>query len=354
MTTQIEVNRVANSRINEVDFANIQFGRIFSDHQFIADYDNGKWMNPRIVPYGNISISPAISAIHYGQSIFEGMKAYKDSSGTPQLFRPLDNCKRLNYSARRMGMPELPQELFLESLSELIRTDSQWIPTTPGSALYLRPFMFATDDFIGVRPSSTYKFIIFSCPVNAYYNVPLKVKAETHFIRAAPGGAGAAKCAGNYGAVMRPSMEAQKQGYHQVLWLDSLEHRYLEETGTTNIFVRIGDTLITPALTGETILAGITRDSVIQLARSWNIKVEERKISIDELYAANDRGDLKEMFVAGTAATIAKIELVHYNGKDLSLGNPDNWEWCQRLKTELESIKTGNSADQFNWVYKIR
>lgn len=353
MTLEIAVEKASASRIGQVDFNNIQFGKIFSDHQFIADFDGEKWTNPRIVPYGNISLSPAISAIHYGQAIFEGMKAFKTEDGNIQLFRPQDNWKRLNRSAYRMGMPDIPEEFFMEGLEELLRVDRDWVPATKGSALYLRPFMFATDDFIGVRPSDTYKFIIFSCPVNAYYNQPLKVKAETQFIRAAEGGVGSAKCAGNYGSVMHPTREAQRQGFNQILWLDAKEHKFLEETGTTNIFVRIGDKLITPALGKQTILEGITRDSLIQLSRSWGIEVEERAISIDELVEAYDKRLLKEMFGAGTAATVAQIELVHYQGKDMQLQNLDQWEYYTRLKTTMEGIKTGTSEDPFNWVHKV-
>lgn len=353
MTLEIAVETTNESRLNLVDFDNIQFGRIFSDHQFIADFDGEKWTNLRVVPYGDISLSPAISAIHYGQSIFEGMKAYKDAEGNPQLFRPLENWKRLNRSAERMGMPSIPEEVFMEGLEQLIRTDSNWIPTKTGSALYLRPFMFATDDFIGVRPSDTYKFIIFSCPVNAYYNQPLKVKAETYNIRAAEGGVGGAKCAGNYGSVMEPTRRAQREGFNQVLWLDAKEHKFLEETGTTNVFVRIGDKLITPSTEKHTILEGITRDSIIQLAKSWGIEVEERAISIDELFDAYKAGTLKEIFASGTAATVAQIELIQYKDEVLQLGGLENWEYWHRIKTGMEAIKTGKVPDQFNWIHPV-
>ncbi len=353
MTLDIAVEEVGQSRIGQVDFDNIQFGQIYSDHQFIADYDGEKWVNPRVVPYGNISMSPAISAIHYGQAIFEGMKAYKDPNGNPQLFRPLDNWSRLNRSANRMGMPDLPEEFFMEGLRALIRVDSDWIPTKQGSALYLRPFMFATDTFIGVRPSRTYSFIIFSCPVNAYYSQPLKVKAEMNYIRAAEGGAGAAKCAGNYGAVMMPTRKAQEEGFNQIMWLDAREHRFIEETGTTNIFARIGDTLVTPSLESETILAGITRDSIIRLAKSKGWKVEVRRLAIDELFDAYRQGSLSEVFGAGTAATVAKIDRIHFRGEDIELGGLDNWEWSNALKQDLEAIKTGRMDDPFGWVVKI-
>lgn len=350
---QITIQKAQSSRIDLVDFDNIQFGKIFSDHQFIVDFDGKEWVNARIVPYGELMMSPAISAIHYGQAIFEGMKAYKDPQGQPQLFRPLENLKRLNMSARRMAMPEMPEALFSKALTDLIGIDRNWIPTKEGSALYLRPFMFATDDFIGVRPSDTYRFIIFSCPVNAYYQNALKVKVEDTYIRGAEGGVGGAKCAGNYGSVMLPTREAQQQGYSQVLWTDAREHKYLEETGTTNIFVRIGDTLITPSTAKGTILAGITRDSILQLARSKGIAVEERAISIDEVVAAYKNGTLKEVFASGTAATIAKIELIHYQDTDIAFNDLDKWEYCNELMTQLDNIKTGKAPDEFSWMVKI-
>ncbi|MDX5319462.1 MAG: aminotransferase class IV, partial [Bacteroidota bacterium] len=242
---------------------------------------------------------------------------------------------------------------FMEGLRALFKVDADWIPSKPGSALYLRPFMFATDDFIGVRPSTTYTFAIFTCPVNAYYNQALKVKAETKYIRAAEGGVGSAKCAGNYGSVMMPARLAQEQGYHQVMWLDAREHRFIEETGTTNLFVRIGDTLVTPSLDRGTILEGITRDSILTLARHWGWKVEERDVSIDEIFEAYRQGQLKEVFGSGTAATVAQIELIHYNGEDIQLGGLDSWEWYSQLKNTLEEIKTGQQEDLFNWVYKL-
>lgn len=353
MTLDIAVETASTSRIGEVDFNNIQFGRIFSDHQFIVDFDGEHWVNPRVVPYGKIAMSPAISAIHYGQSIFEGMKAFKDTDGNPQLFRPLENWKRLNRSAHRMGMQEIPEEFFMEGLRALISLDAAWIPTGAGSALYLRPCMFATDDFIGVRPSTTYTFIVFSCPVGAYYNHPLKVKAETHYIRAAEGGTGNAKCAGNYGSVMLPTRLAQEEGFHQVMWLDANKHEMIEETGTTNLFIRIGDTLITPSTSRNTILEGITRDSILTLAKHWNWNVEVRDVSIHELFDAYRSGKLKEVFAAGTAATVAQIELIHYEGEEIHLGGLETWEWSHLLKNTLEMIKTGQSEDNFGWMVKV-
>lgn len=349
MTTEIAVERVNLSRINEVDFDNIQFGRMFSDHQFLADFDGERWTNLRIVPYGPIEMSPAISAIHYGQAIFEGMKAYKDQNNNIRLFRPLDNWKRLNASAERMAMVQVPEEVFMDGLITLLKLDADWIPTNPGSALYIRPFLFATDHFIGVRPSTTYTFAIFTCPVNAYYQQPLKVKTETHFIRAAKGGVGFAKCAGNYGSVMHPTRLAQQEGYNQILWLDADKHEFLEETGTTNVFVRIGHQLITPSIENGTILRGITRDSVIKLAKSKGIEVIERNISIHELLKANSENNLLEVFAVGTAATLAKIQLISHENQHISFDNLDSWEYAKLISDNLEGIKLGHVPDDFGW-----
>ncbi len=353
MTLDIRVQETQASRIGDVDFDNIKFGRIFSDHQFIAEYSDGEWKNPRVVPYGDIQISPAMSAIHYGQSIFEGMKAYKNAQGEAQLFRPEENWKRLNRSAKRMGMPELPRDYFMDGLTALLEQDKEWIPTKSGSSLYLRPFMFATDDFIGVRPSDTYLFMIFSCPVNAYYNEPLKVRTEPKHIRAAEGGVGSAKCAGNYGAVMEPTRIAQAEGYNQIMWLDSHERRFLEETGTTNLFVRIGDVLHTPSLEKGTILEGITRDSIITLVKHWGLEVQERSIPIDELFAAHQAGTLKEVFASGTAATVAAIEVISHEGERIELPSSEGWEYFNRIKQQMTAIKMGETEDPFGWVYKV-
>lgn len=353
MTLDITLKQSVNSRINEVDFDNIKFGRVFSDHQFIAEYNGNEWVNLRVEPYGPISMSPAISALHYGQSIFEGMKAYKDPNGNALLFRPLDNWRRLNASARRMGMVELPQDVFMEGLTRLMELDKNWIPTKEGSALYIRPFLFATDDFIGVRPSDNYSFIIFSCPVNAYYTQPLRVMTSDQYIRAAEGGVGATKCAGNYGSVMLPTREAQEKGFNQVLWLDAAHREFIEETGTTNLFVRINDTLLTPSLQKGTILAGITRDSIIQLAKHRGWDLVERDISIHELLSAHQNGSLKEVFASGTAATVAPIATISHNGQEMNLSDSSNWEYFNDLSQTIEAIKTGTHEDLFGWVHKI-
>jgi branched-chain amino acid aminotransferase len=351
-TLKIAMERTTRSRLPQVDFSNLPFGKVYSDHMFMADYRDGEWKNSRIVPYGHMSISPATPAIHYGQSIFEGMKAYHASGGDALVFRPEDNLKRLNISAERMCMPTVPDELFMESLSMLIDTDRQWIPTTDGSSLYIRPFMFSADEYIGIRPSLDFTFMIILSPVGAYYSTPVKVKIETHYTRAVEGGTGYAKAGGNYGGAIYPAKLAQDQGYHQLIWTDGKEHQYIEESGTMNVMFVIGDTLVTPALS-DSILAGITRDSVLTIARSWGMKVEERKISVPELIEALESGKVKEAFGAGTAATIAHIELIGFEGKDYQLPAVEKREFSNKVYKELEGMKRGNRPDPFGWIVKM-
>jgi branched-chain amino acid aminotransferase len=351
MAISIKIQKTPQSRIHLCDFENIQFGTIFSDHMFRADFVNGAWQEPQILPYGDISVSPSLSAIHYGQSIFEGMKAFKDPEGNPQLFRPLDNLKRMNESAHRMAMPQLPEELFIEGLKSLITIDKDWIPTKEGSALYLRPVMFATDDFLGVRSSLNFSFIIFCCPVNSYYPKPINVLVEEKYVRAFRGGVGAAKTAGNYGLSMLPTLEAQKQGFDQIIWTDGKEHNYVEESGTTNLFFVIGDKVITPELDG-TILEGVTRDSCIKLLRHHDIAVEERKVAVSEIIDAHEKGILMDAFGTGTAALIAKIASISYKGKRLELPAPEDRKVSNLLYNHLESIRTSQAEDPFGWVMK--
>lgn len=351
-TLTIPTQTVSQSRIAEVDFNNIEFGKIFADHMLVADYKDGAWQNPEIVPYGNMPLSPATSALHYGQAIFEGMKAYRNAEGDIQLFRPLDNFKRLNISGERMCIPELPEEIFMQGLEQLLRLDAAWVPPTPGCALYIRPFIFATDDFIGVRPSSTYRFMVFSCPVGAYYGQPLRVAIEPNYVRSAEGGAGFAKAAGNYGAALYPARKMQERGYHQLIWTDAREHKYIEESGTMNVMFVIDGKLVTPAVS-TTILSGITRDSVLQIARDRGIPVEERKVAISEIVEAHKAGKLQEAFGTGTAATIAQIATIHYNGEDMDLPALEGREISNSIAAELDRIKTGQALDAHNWIYKI-
>jgi len=352
MALEVTYELKTESTIGSVDFDHIQFGRVFADHMFMATYDGAQWIDCKIAPYGPLTLSPATSALHYGQSIFEGMKAFKAADGTPLLFRPFDNAARFNRSAQRMCMPEIPESLFVEALERLIWVDRQWIPTKEGSSLYIRPFMFATDDFLGVRPSSRYLFIAWCCPVVAYYSQPLKVKIEEKYARAAPGGVGFTKCAGNYGAAMLPTREAQEEGFDQVLWTDPVDHEFLEETGTTNCFVVAEDRLITPALT-DTMLAGITRDSVISLARAQGLKVEERPIRVSELKAWHAAGSLQEMFITGTAATLVNIQGFGHQGKYYALEGIGSHSISSSILAGLDAIRTRQAADPFGWVHPV-
>ncbi|HNV27960.1 MAG TPA: branched-chain amino acid aminotransferase, partial [Cyclobacteriaceae bacterium] len=341
------------SRLAKVDLSNIPFGKVYTDHMFMADYRDGEWKHLRILPYGYIPISPATPALHYGQSIFEGMKAYPSEKGKEALvFRPLDNWKRMNISAERMCMPVIPEELFMESLAALIDLDRAWIPETEGSSLYIRPFMFSADEYIGIRPSLDFTFMIILSPVGPYYSTPVKVKIETHYTRAVEGGTGFAKAGGNYGGAIYPAKLAQDQGYHQLIWTDGKTHEYVEESGTMNVMFVIDNVLVTPALS-DSILAGITRKSVLELARHWGMQVEERKISVKELVAALEQGKVQEAFGAGTAATIAHIELIGHEGKNYELPSIEKRQLSNKVYAELESIKRGKSPDPFGWIYRI-
>jgi branched-chain amino acid aminotransferase len=348
----IHTEPVTTTRVKDIDFTKVTFGKTFSDHMFVADYRNQAWQDLRIVPYGNISISPALSSLHYGQSIFEGLKAFKNAAGEVQVFRPVDNLKRLNKSAERLCMPTLPEEIFMSALSQLMNLDKNWIPSLPGYSLYIRPFMFASDEYIGVRPSHNYIFMIITSPVGAYYAAPVRVRIETHYTRAAQGGMGFAKAAGNYAAAMYPSQLAHKDGYDQLLWTDAKEHKYFEESGTMNVMFVIGDTLITPP-TADSILKGITRDSVLQLARDWGMPVEERPVSVGEVIEAIEKGILHEAFGAGTAATIAHISEICFENKDYTLPPVQDRKFSNKVLKALDDIKTGNAPDPHNWIYKI-
>lgn len=352
-TVSIDIQKVENSRVNEIDFENLNFGREFSDHMFVMDYADGKWGTPKIIPFGNLSIHPATSALHYGQSIFEGMKAYRNKENEAFLFRPDMNIKRMNQSCERMCMPEIPEEIFMEALKTLVSLDKQWIPDTDGGSLYIRPFMFATDEYVGIKPSDNYRFMIFTCPVGGYYSTPVKVKLETHYTRAARGGVGQAKTAGNYAASLYPARLAQEQGYHQLLWTDGITHEYIEESGTMNVCFMIDGKLITPSEESDTILKGITKRSVIEIAKSWGIEVEERPVKVAEIIESIENGSLTEMFGAGTAATIAHIAVLGANGKDYELPPIENREFSNKVGAYLTDLKNGKIEDPFNWNMKL-
>ena len=350
-TSPIKIQKIAQSKLEHLDIEKVPFGKVFSDHMFVMDYADGEWSEPEIIPYQNISLNPATSVIHYGQSIFEGMKAFKSKNGDINIFRPKKNIERFNRSAERMCMPEVPEELFLDALQELVNLDSGWVPDLSGSALYIRPFMFATDECIGVKPSSTYRFMIFSCPVNKYYTGAVRVKVETQYSRSVKGGTGFAKAAGNYAAALYPAKIAQEKGYQQLLWTDAIEHKFIEESGTMNVLFVVGNKLITPPIS-ETILAGVTRDSILELARDWGYQVEERRISVDEMLGWLHDEELLEVFGAGTAATVAPIEAIGIADRDYELPAYAEWKLAPRLSVELDSIKRGIIPDRFNWNFK--
>jgi len=349
---KIDVQRVKRSRLSETDLSHLPFGKVYTDHMFMADFNEGEWKNLRIVPYGKIMVSPATPALHYGQSIFEGLKAHTGPTGETLVFRPKDNLRRMNISAERMCMPRLPEDLFMEALAELLSLDRAWIPTAKGASLYIRPFLFSADEYIGIRPSVSFTFMIILSPVGFYYSSPVKVKIETHFTRAPQGGTGFAKAGGNYGGAIYPAKLAQDEGYHQLIWTDGKSHEYIEESGTMNVMFVLEDKLVTPALS-DSILAGITRDSILQLARQWKVPVEERKVSVKEIVAGLEDGKLKEAFGVGTAATIAPIELIGFQGKKYNLPAAEHNSFSTRVHEALDGIKHGTLPDPFGWVVRM-
>jgi len=348
----IKITRIGSSRLPEIDFNNIPFGKEFSDHMFIADYQDGQWTNPRIEPFGTFQIHPAMMSLHYGQSIFEGMKASKNFEGQPMLFRPEMHARRLNASARRLSMPEFPEDLFVEALQQLIAVDIDWIPTLENSALYIRPLMFATDAYLGVNPSKTYKLIIFTGPVGSYYAKPVRLWVEQVYVRAVGGGTGEAKAAGNYAGSLYPAKLAQDRGFDQLMWMDAHEFKYVQEVGTMNIFFVIGDTVITPATDGA-ILKGITRDSFLTILRKKGYKVEERPVSIDEIVEAHENGQLREAFGAGTAAVVSHVEVIGYGDLLMELPAIENRAIGEMLKAEIDGLRNGTIEDTYGWTVPV-
>lgn len=352
-TMTIKVTPVQESKIHAVDWENLPFGKVFSDHMLMMDYKDGAWQDPEIVPFGPIPMHPAMSAIHYGQSIFEGLKAYKSPNGELVVFRPDMNAKRFIESAERMCMPPIPEDVFVELVRKLVELESNWIPTKEGYSLYIRPFLYATDEFIGIRPSETYRFVIFTCPVGAYYNEPVNVKIEEFYTRASVGGVGRAKVAGNYGAALFPARKGQQNGYHQLLWTDGKSHEYIEESGTMNVVFVIDGKVITPSEDSDTILRGITKRSVLELAEAWGYPVEERKVSVQEIVDANKNGTLTEAFGAGTAATIAHIVKIGYRDGDLILPPVEGRTFSNRVYDYMNDLKAGRIEDTNNWLLKV-
>ena len=352
-TSDIKVSKVAKSRIHELKHDNIQFGKLYSDHMLVARYEDGEWKQAEIVPFANLSLSPATTFMHYGQAIFEGVKAYKDPQGNPVIFRPYDNLKRMNRSAERMAMPDVPAELFVDGMKQLIDIDRNWIPTADGTSLYIRPFMIAVDEFVGVKPAEKFLFIIITSPAGPYYANPVSIYVQDKYVRAFPGGIGFTKAAGNYGMSMYPTMQIRKMGYDQILWTDGFEHKYVQEIGTMNVFFIIDGKAITPDLGQDTILEGVTRDSVITLLREKGVTVEERSLSIDEIAEAYGAGKLTEAFGTGTAASIAPISKLTYHEEAMELPPVESWEITNWLKKELSDIRHGRIADTHGWIEKV-
>jgi len=333
------------------------FGTYFTDYMFNMDYNPEKgWHNPRIEPYGPLEMDPSTMVLHYGQAIFEGLKAYKTESGDIQLFRPKDNLSRFNRSGNMLCMPEIDEDLILKGLIELLKIEKDWVPGEPGTSLYIRPTIIATDPYLGLRSSNTYRFFIILSPVGAYYPEgfnPVKIWVTKEYVRAVRGGVGTAKTAGNYAASLYATELAQKDGYTQVLWLDGVELKYIEEVGSMNIFFVIGDELITPEL-NRSILSGVTRDSVISMAKSWGMKVVERKISIDEVYQAHASGNLKEIFGSGTAAVISPVGNIKLDDKEITIAGGEVGPVAARLFDDLTDIQYGKAEDTFNWTMPVK
>ena len=351
MIHSIKTTKVAHSKVSEVDLNNITMGKCFTDHMFICDYQNGEWTNARIEPLALIPTHPAAMALHYGQAIFEGMKATLGKDGTPLLFRPDENAKRLNFSANRMGMPSFPEDLFVEALKQFTALEKEWIPTQEGSALYLRPFMYADEPFIGMRAATSFKFIIMASPAGPFFNRKIKLYAEKKYVRAVNGGTGEAKAAGNYAAAIRPTEYAKAQGYDQVLWLDAQDFEYIQEVGTMNIFFKIAGKFVTPDLSGS-ILNGITRMSVIDVLRDKGFEVTERPITISDIIEASKNGTLEEAFGTGTAVGIAMVEEI--GNKDLSIKFPAENPVSVMVNDTLNAIKVQDIEDKFGWIVKAK
>lgn len=352
-TPPITIQKSGSSKLSEVDFNNLTFGKHFTDHIFIAHYFDGKWQDATIQPFRNISLPPAMAALHYGQSVFEGLKAYRSQDDGIFLFRPMDNIRRMNASAERMCMPGIPEDFFLDALKQLVLTDEAWVPKTVGHSLYLRPVLFGTEALLGVRPADEYALVIIASPAGYYYSEPVKVLIETQYTRAVKGGVGYAKAAGNYGAAMYPTIKAREKGYQQILWTDAIEHKYFEESGTMNVMFVIDGKIITPP-TGDTILQGVTRDSVLTIAREMGIEVEERRITVEEVIKAAEEGRLQDGFGVGTAATVAHFSAIGYNDKDYYLSPLEERTISLQIKEKLTKIRAGIEGDTHNWMMQIK
>jgi len=353
--SNIKIKKTKTSHINEIDFENLGFGEVFSDHMFSMDYKNGEWTKQRIEPYGKIEFEPAMCTLHYAQAVFEGLKAFNTKDGSINIFRPEKNLERMNRSNERMCMPTIDKDVFFDAMTELIKLERDWIPKDTGHSLYIRPFIFGTENFIGVHPSSTYRFMIILSPVGAYYKEgfnPVSLLVPDEYVRAVKGGVGEAKTAGNYAASLLPARIAQEKGFTQVLWLDGEHHKYIDEVGTMNIFFVIDDEVITPPLEGS-ILPGVTRDTVLDLTGSWGMKVSERRISIDELIQSSKEGRLQEVFGTGTAAVISPVDEIQYRDTNININHGHIGPLARRLFDEITGIQYGEIPDTHGWIYNI-
>jgi branched-chain amino acid aminotransferase len=351
-TLDITITKIKQSKLDGTDLTTLPFGKVFSDHMFLAYYENGEWTNLQVVPYGPIELSPAISALHYGQAIFEGMKAYRQPDGKISVFRANKNFERFNISADRMAMPAIPEDIFMQGISALIDIDEQWVPTQDGYSLYIRPVMFATDPYLGVRASDQYIFALLTTPTGPYYTKALKVKIETEYTRADEGGVGFAKTAGNYGRSLYPFAEAQKQGFDQLIWTDAVSHEFIEEAGTANLLFVIDGKLVTPSIR-STVLDGVTRDTIIQLAKKAGVEVEERRVSVKEVVEGIENGSLTEAFAAGTAATVTPIGEISYLGKSYMIPETKSNNISNTIAKTLNDIRYGHVSDEMGWNWIV-
>lgn len=354
ITSSIAVERIKKSRIEEVDLKNLEFGTEISDHMLVADYEGGRWKAPSIMPFGEIRITPAMLSLHYGQAVFEGMKAFRTKDGNINIFRPQKHLARFNRSLDRMCMPQVPEEIFIAGLQALIEVDQQWVPKGEGDSLYIRPLVFATESRLGVKVSDKYKLVIMTCPVGPYQSNPYRLKVENHFVRTAEGGTGFAKCAGNYGGAFYPTQIARQEGFDQILWTDHKEHRYIDEVGMMNVMFVLSGKLITPQL-NSAILDGVTRDTILTLARDMAIfPVEERKISMDEIKDGFTKGTLTEAFGTGTAAVVAPIAVINIEGEDYQIPVAGPTSLQQQIKRKLNNMRLGLEPDPYGWNFLVK
>ncbi|WP_316842717.1 branched-chain amino acid aminotransferase [Pedobacter gandavensis] len=349
-TLDITITKTEQSRLTVTDFSQLPFGKVFSDHMFIAEYEDGAWKNLQVLPYGPIPMSPAISALHYGQAIFEGMKAYRQPDDTVSVFRADKNFERFNKSAARMAMPAIDEDIFMKGIAALIEIDKNWVPNQDGYSLYIRPVMFATDPYLGVRASDKYTFCLLTTPTGPYYSKALKVKIETEYTRADEGGVGYAKTAGNYARSLFPFAEATKEGFDQLIWTDAVTHEFIEEAGTANLIFVIDGKLVTPSVR-STVLDGVTRDTIIKLAKHAGIEVEERRVSVKEVIEGIENGRLTDAFAAGTAATVTPIGEIGYEGKLYTLTDPSTRTVSAGIAKTLNDIRYGLAPDEFGWNF---